>query len=101
MLQKTNQQQHPSAKQNIVNFHNCDTVSDEVNNQCIKSNLTLKEQQQEQEEIKKAKLVCQLKEIHQQYTVFSATKHDLVQSDKGTKKARPITNEVKNHAHCL
>ena len=52
-----------------------------------KSNLSPEAQQQEQEEINKAKLDHQLKEIRQQYhTVFNATKQQLlVQSDKGTK----------------
>ena len=63
----------------IENFQSCDTVSDDVNNQINKSSLSLEVQQQEQGEIKKAKLVCQLKEIRQQfYTVFNATKQQLV-----------------------
>ena len=72
-----------SAIQNIKNFQNCDTVSDDVNNQCNKSSLSYERQQQEQEEIKKANLDRQLQEIRQQYhTLFNATKQQLVQSDK-------------------
>ena len=77
-----------SAKQNIANFQNCNSVivSDDVNNQCKKDNLSHEAQQQEQEKVKKSNLSHQLKEIRQQYhTVFSATKQQLVQSDKGTK----------------
>ena len=43
-------------------------------------------QQQEQEEINKAKLDHKLKDGRQQYhTVFNATKQQEIQSDKGTK----------------
>ena len=87
-----------STKYNIKNFQNCNTVtvSDDVNNnQCKKSNLSHKAQQQEQEKINKAKLDHQLKEIRQQYhTVFNATKQQLVQSDKGTKNI-----SLKNETH--
>ena len=48
-----------------MNFQSCSTVSDDVNNQCIKNSLSLKAQQQKQDEIKKTKLVYQLKEIRQ------------------------------------
>ena len=86
-----------STKQNIKNFQNCNTVtvSDNVNNnQYKKSNLYHEAQQQEQEKISKAKLDHQLKEIRQQYhTVFSATKQQLVQSDKGTKNVS-LENET-------
>ena len=51
------------TNQNIENFQNCNTVSDDVNNQCKKNNLSPEVQQQEQEEINKAKLDHQLKEI--------------------------------------
>ena len=91
-----------AANQNIENFRNCDTVSDDVNNQCNKSSLSLEGQQQEQEEIKKANLDRQLKEIRQQYhTVFHATKQQLVRSDKGTKNIS-FKNQThyKYHAHC-
>ena len=86
-----------STKQNIKNFQNCNTVtvSDNVNNnQYKKSNLSHEAQQQEQEKISKASLDHQLKEIRQQYhTVFSATKQQLVQSDKGTKNVS-LENET-------
>ena len=75
-----------STKQNLENFQNCNTVSDDVKSQCKKSNLSPEAQQQEQEEITEAKLDHQLKEIREQYhTVFNATKQQLVQSDKGSK----------------
>ena len=67
-----------SAKQNIENFQNCNTVtvSDEVNYQC-------KVQQQEQEKINNAKLNHQPKEILQQYHImFKTTKQQLVQLEK-------------------
>ena len=51
------------TKQNIEKFQNCDTVSDDFNNQNKKSNLSPEAQQQEQGEIKKAKLDYQLQEI--------------------------------------
>ena len=51
-----------------------------------KAILSYEAQQQEQGKINKAKLDHQLKEIRKQYyTVFNATKQQLVQSDKGTK----------------
>ena len=51
-----------------------------------KSNLSPEAQQQEQEQISKAKLGHQLKEIRQQYhTAFNATKQQLIKSDKGVK----------------
>ena len=75
-----------STKQNLENFQNCNTVSDDVKSQCKKSNLSPEAQQQEQEEITEAELDHQLKEIREQYhTVFNATKQQLVQSDKGSK----------------
>ena len=52
-----------STKQNLENFQNCNTVSDDVKSQCKKSNLSPEAQQQEQEEITEAKLDHQLKEI--------------------------------------
>ena len=51
------------TKQNIEKFQNCNTVSDDFNNQNKKSNLSPEAQQQEQGEINKAKLDYQLKEI--------------------------------------
>ena len=39
----------------IENFQNCETVSDNVNNQFNKSSWSLETQQQEQEEMKKVK----------------------------------------------
>ena len=39
----------------IENFQNCETVSDDVNNQFNKSSWSLETQQQEQEEMKKVK----------------------------------------------
>ena len=76
-----------STIQNIDNFQNCNTDSgDDVNNQCNKSSLSLEGQQQEQEEIKKANLDRQLKEIRQQYqTVFNVAMQQPVQSGEGTK----------------
>ena len=72
-----------SSIQNIENFQSCNTVSDDMSNQC---NLSPEAKQQEQEEINKAKLDNQLKETRQQYhTVFSATKQQLLQIDKSTK----------------
>ena len=51
-----------------------------------KAILSYEAQQQEQGKINKAKLDHPLKEIRKQYyTVFNATKQQLVQSDKGTK----------------
>ena len=74
-----------STLQSLENFLNCGTFSENINHQCNKSSLSLEGQQQEQEEIKKANLDCQLKKIFQQYhTVFNATKQKLVQSEKGT-----------------
>ena len=35
------------TKQNIENFQNCNTFSEDVNNQCKKSNLSPETQQQE------------------------------------------------------
>ena len=59
-----------------------------------KSNLSPEAQQQEQEEVNKAKLDHQLKEIRKQYhTVFNATKKQLVQSDKGTENIS-LGNEI-------
>ena len=60
-----------------------------------KASLSVEVKQKEQEEIKKAILGCQLKKIRQQYhTVFNATKQQLLQSDKGTKKI-----SLKNESH--
>ena len=84
-----------STKQIFENFQNCITVSDDVNNQCKeKSNLSPETQKQEQEQINKAKLDHQLKEIRQQYhTAFSATKQQLIKSDKGAKNIS-LDNEI-------
>ena len=60
-----------------------------------KASLSVEVKQKEQEEMKKAILGCQLKEIRQQYhTVFNANKQQLLQSDKGTKKI-----SLKNESH--
>ena len=84
-----------STKQIFENFQNCITVSDDVNNQCKeKSNLSPETQRQEQEQINKAKLDHQLKEIRQQYhTAFNATKQQLIKSDKGAKNIS-LDNEI-------
>ena len=73
-----------STKQIFENFQNCNTVSDNINNQCKeKSNLSPETQQQEQGQINKSKLDHQLKEIRQQYhSTFNASKQQLVKSDK-------------------
>ena len=52
-----------STKKNIENFQNCGNASDDVKNQYKKSSLSLEGQQQQQEEMKKANLDRQLKEI--------------------------------------
>ena len=95
-----------STLQSIENFQNCGTFSDNINHQCNKNSLSLEGQQQEQEEIKKANLDCQLKKIFQQYhTVFNATKQKLVQSEKGTQNIS-LENQtqhkwhLKYHAYC-
>ena len=92
-----------STKQIFENFQNCITVSDDVNNQCKeKSNLSPETQKQEQEQINKAKLDHQLKEIRQQYhTAFNTTKQQLVKLFKGFKNVS-LENEIhhkrsKNH----
>ena len=76
-----------STKQIFENFKNCITVSDNINNHCKeKSNLSPETQQQEQEQINKAKLDYQFKEIRRQYhPTFNATKQQLVKSYKGIK----------------
>ena len=58
--QLTAESSDTSTKQIIENFQNCDIVSDDVNNHFKKSNLPLKVQQQEQEEINKVKSDHQL-----------------------------------------
>ena len=94
--QLTAESSDTSTKQIIENFQNCDIVSDDVNNHFKKSNLPPKVQQQEQEEINKVKSDHQLEKTRQQYhTVFNATKQQLAQSDKGTKKIS-LENET-NH----
>ena len=80
-----------SKKQNIEDFQNSDTASDNVNSQCNKSNLSPEVQQQKQEELNR-----QLKEICQQYhTGF----HAISQHPKDTRNIslenETITNEVK------
>ena len=71
-----------STKQMFENFQNCNTVKDNINNQCKeKINLSPETQQQEQGQINKAKLDHQLEEIPEQYhSAFNTTKQQLVKS---------------------
>ena len=84
-----------STKQIFENFKNCITISDNINNHCKeKSNLSPETQQQEQEQINKAKLDYQLKEIRRQYhSAFNSTKQQLVKSDKGIRNIS-LENEI-------
>ena len=83
------------TKKIFENFQNCNTVSDNINNQCKeKSNLSPEMQQQEQGQINKAKLDHQLKEIRQQYhSAFNATKQQPIKSDTVTKNIS-LKNEI-------